>query len=133
MKQIVGQAYYGIPKFAGALFRATRVPSVILLVGFIVIPLALATYVVTSRSTLPLDLFAVGVAQFQIESDPTLATRLPPYTAHLMQTMTTEQKETGKVVFESVALFALVLAIAIFWWIFSFLRFVGRQAKPQWQ
>ncbi|MGI8961993.1 MAG: hypothetical protein ACR2IV_19985 [Bryobacteraceae bacterium] len=68
------EIYYGVPRFVGALFRATKIPSIILLIGLVGVPVVtsayLTGYAVKNHSTFPLDLFVVGLVQFQLETNP---------------------------------------------------------------
>jgi hypothetical protein len=122
--------YYGVPKFCGALFRATRAPSLILLAGLVGVPLVSSiyttAYVYRHHSTLPIDLFCVGFVQFQIAIDPNIAhQQLPPSVAELMR-MTPERKAAGKRVFEAYIALSAVLTVAAFWWSYRLLQFVTR-------
>jgi hypothetical protein len=132
-KGLGARIYYGVPRFVGALFRATKTPSIILLIGLIGVPFAISAYLtayaVQKHSTLPLNLFIVGYLQFRIESDPSAATSLPPNFAQLLGAMTPEQKEQGKEIFEWFTMFILTLVIATIWWFVNALRFLANRAN----
>jgi hypothetical protein len=132
MNNPAARIYYGVPRFVGELFRATRAPSIILLIGFVVVPLGIAIYLNTSavrnHSILPLNLWVVGFLQFRIENDPSVANNLPPHMAELLRTMTPEQKELGKQIFEYFTVLNLILAAALIWWFVRFFRFVAGKA-----
>lgn len=136
MDNPAARIYFGVPRFVGELFRATKTPSIILLIGFLGVPIVitvfLTTYVARRHSILPAQLFIVGFLQFRVESDPASAEKLPPDFAQLLQTMTAEQKQQGKEIFEYFAVFETILAAVFIWWLIGVFRFLVNRAthKP---
>jgi hypothetical protein len=133
MDGLASRIYHGVPRFAGELFRATKIPTIILLIGFIGVPAALSIYLAiyaTSRqSMLVINLFAVGIPQFEVEASPSSATALPPDMAELLRTMSPEQKQQGKTIVAGLFMWGLVIAVAWIWWIDSAVRFLATIAR----
>ncbi|MGI8958981.1 MAG: hypothetical protein ACR2IV_04295, partial [Bryobacteraceae bacterium] len=84
---------------------------------------------VASSCVLPVILTAERSLHFQLRQDT--AKDLPPHFAELMRTMTPEQKQQGKNVFESFTIFSTILAFTTIWWVISALRFAANRAKHQ--
>lgn len=127
--------YFGVPRFIGEWFRATKIPSLLLLLGFLGVPLLSGLYTVTYarlyHSTYPIDLFFGGAIQFKIEHDPTAAQNPPPQVTALMQKLTREQKQWGKLIYECYLGLFFVLVGAILWWIIATIRFYAKKATTQ--
>jgi hypothetical protein len=130
-KSFAAGIYYGIPRFFGEFFRATKIPTIILLLGLIVVPAVLAVFSVVymskTHSTHPMDLFVSGLAQFKIDSDPHAAENLPPNLAALMKRTTPQDKELGKKIVGGFFAFSLLLWAALLWWCFSAARFIKKK------
>jgi hypothetical protein len=130
---MIEKVYYGTPRLVGEFFRATKIPSIILLIGFFGVPLAVSAYMTTyaarNHSDLPVRLFAVGYIQFKIESDPVVAQNLPDYFSKAMQTTTPEQKQRGKDIFEYFAVFIFAMSVIVIWWLSSAFRFAVNRSR----
>jgi hypothetical protein len=135
-KPIAAQIYYGVPQKAMQVFRATKAPSTILLAGVIGVPifaaLVLTISAVAFQSPLPLNLFVVGFLQFRLDGNPAEMATLPPNMAHLLQTMTPAQQQLGRDVFQLFTLYVTILAFAVLWFIWRFIKFLAKEAiKPK--
>lgn len=123
--------YFGAPAFAGQLFGATKIPSLILIAGLLGLPLmssiGLVTYARLYHSSLPVDLLSVGYLQAKAHSDPTALSNLPPTLDAAWKRTTPEQKQTGLAIWESFSMIIFVLVIALFWWAIAALRFVAKK------
>src|SRR5437763_438754 len=62
---IIQTVYFGVPKYCGEVFRATKAPTVLLLFSLVGAPLlfscGMVTYAYRTHSTLPFRIFAVGL------------------------------------------------------------------------
>lgn len=126
--EIIRKAYFGVPKFAGDLFRATRTPSIIVLFALVGMPLAASVYIFvyaqTHHSIRPAELFVIGVAELQVEGNPNVAATLPPNIAKLLHHASEEDKETGKEIFYGFSLVGLGGIVGIIWWISAAFKFL---------
>jgi hypothetical protein len=127
VRRVLGLIYCGVPQFFGALFRATKLPSLIILIGAFGIPvllgLTLTIVGMASHSVLPLMLLPIGILQFQ---SPEIQAQAGPDMLKLLHTMTPAQLAASRYVAEFLMLDTFLVAMAIFWWLFLFLRFLTR-------
>jgi hypothetical protein len=94
--------------------------------------LVLTISAVAFQSPLPLNLFVVGFLQFRLDGNPAEMATLPPNMAHLLQTMTPAQQQLGRDVFQLFTLYVTILAFAVLWFIWRFIKFLAKEAiKPK--
>lgn len=125
--------FYGVPKAVGAVWRATRAPSLILLAGFVGVPVLLAVVITTDfvayRSRVAADLITVGMMRAILLLVPTVP--LPPNTAAVWEGLTPSQREVTNAVAVGIGFFYVVMFVTLIWWIRRFMNFVGRQSSKR--
>jgi len=132
---IASRVYYGIPRFVGEWFRATKIPSIILLSGMLGVPILLSIVTVVCivgfHSGGPMTLFALGVLEHQIDKNPNVVNTMSPQLKALLQTASPAAKQWGRHFFEAYIVLGFVLAIACFWWIRKTLTFLSDRTKKK--
>lgn len=127
----VGGANYGIPRLVGKLFRATRIPSVLLLLWIVGVPLAARTYLTVYKmryhSRLPADIFLGGILQLKSQLDPNGMNVASAELVHLMDSLTPEQRQQGATEFEWFAFLCFVAGLVFLWWLARVILFVARK------
>lgn len=120
------KVFYGVPMFAGALWRATKAPSLVLLTGFLGVPIILTvlmfTYYSLYHSMVPATIFHVASMRYLIWPAP--IDRLPPNTATMWNELTSDQRDMTGVIAVMMALFGLMMVAAVVWWIQRFIAFI---------
>ena len=117
---IVGDIYYGVPKYTGAVFRATKAPALLFLFCMLGVPvlasIGMTTYMFVNRSTLPLKILVAANVQQRIERDPNSRNQLPPEEVQLLKELTPVQKALGVQAMNAMFLDSCVAFGAMIWW-----------------
>ncbi len=117
---IVGDIYYGVPKYTGAVFRATKAPAILFLFCMLGVPvlasIGITTYIFVNRSTLPLKILLAARVLQRIDLDPNIRNQLPPDEVKLLQELTPAQKALGVQAMNTMFLDACVAFGAMIWW-----------------
>jgi hypothetical protein len=121
----------GPPRLAGELFRATKAPSIIilLLLGFLgTIVVFTVVYASSTHSPTPYYVLELGINQhLDILWGPN------PARAHLesslMLNMTPEQKQSAMAVTRIILGSSFVLSLAVLWWCFGLRRFISVKVR----
>jgi hypothetical protein len=119
--------FNGVPRFAGEVFCATKVPAILLFIGIgfpLVASLGLTVIAAIYRSDAPMQILRGGFIQFQ---SPEVQARLSPEARRFMHTLTHQQRALGRDIGALVMLDALLVLVAGFWWVRKFSRFVIRR------
>jgi hypothetical protein len=130
VRSIVSGISYGVPRFVGALFRTTKLPSSVILIGAFGVPvllgLTLTIASMASRSGVPMKLLPIGILQFQ---SPEIQAQAGPDMLKLLHTMTPAQLAWGRHIAEFLMIDSIVVAIAIFWWCVKLGGFLSRHKR----
>jgi hypothetical protein len=124
---LAATVFHGVPRLAGSLFRATKAPTIALLVGWIGVSFILAillTYSAFKGSSFPLDLVRAGFAHTLITLDPANISRVPPKTLQLYESMSPTRRLLGMRIVIAFYVWGAVLAVFVFWWMHRFLTYV---------
>ena len=117
---IVGDIYYGVPKYTGAVFRATKAPALLFLFCMLGVPvlasIGITTYMFVNRSTLPLKILLAARVQQRLEQDPNSRNQLPPEEVQLLEELTPAQKALGVQAMDAMFLDSCVAFGAMIWW-----------------
>lgn len=128
-ERFVGKAYDVSLRFAGQLFRATKISSTCLLLWCFAVPIGikayLSIYALIYHSRLPADIFLGGILEVKNRFDPD--TLIPPEFADLLNKLTPGQKQQGQMEFEVFSMLSLAAGIIFLWWLVTVTVFVFRK------
>lgn len=124
--------FEGVPRFAGEVFRATKVPSIVILSLFFagVIAPAIIVTVLHEFYHWPPGLAIMAIGDFET-SPPNIHIKLAPRTIALMRTMTPEQLTFAKRLSQLKSISAFAIVLAGIWWIARFASFVQRRIRKK--
>ena len=114
-----------VPRFAGELFRATKTPTVVILVAAFVVPLIIALAVALisaySHSRVPIQIFMGAMLQIPLS---TPGVRISPNLLNMLHQMTPRQLAMSIWLSNLLVVDSLVICFSLFWWTFKADRFV---------
>ena len=125
--QSLRAAYYGIPRFGGEVFRATKAPTIIFLFGMIGVPIimsaTMALAMVMLHSEVPFAIVAGGLVQMgpsHFQNTPLM---------RLVETLTPAQLALGRYIFYLLIGDAFICAGVTYWWSYRLYTFLSRRRK----
>ncbi len=128
---LIGDIYYGVPKYCGELFRATKAPTILILFFLFGLPLLAAigitTYAVVNHSTSPLKIVIAAAIQPSIALDPTGGGHLSPDQITLLKELTPAQKARATQAMNAMFLDSWVIIGCLIWWGIRFRKFRARR------
>jgi hypothetical protein len=127
ISQLASKIYYGVPRFTGGLLRATRTPSIVILLGAFAVPVLFAIIatvsVIQSHSNVMTLYPVVGMWEIRLDINPDAVSKAPPFVEALLLAATPEQRDTAKTLTEILIVDSAIVLFTLPWWAYRAFQF----------